>query len=429
MDGISGMEPIRGGVATDRVVSTTQNAIEEVKLVSTVLPAENGHSAGGLLSATYKSGTNQLHGELEERYVNNSFLHRQYFQLPRRTTPFTYHTPSALISGPIYLPKLYNGRNRTFFLFGYIRKHAKEDQPAFSTVPTPEQLDGDFSFNGLGFPIHDPASTAQDANGRWTRTPFPGNIVPKGRFDPVATKFLSFQPWNAANNQGGAGFIDRTGPHQNYGGFTKTRSYRTSFDVKIDHNFSEKNRMFGRYSHVRNRAQNGNQIALNWELLDGNWVQQPSDQFNSVISDTHIFSPHLISELRLGANHRKQSRTPGGLNENWGQKLGIPGISPATFPSLFDSAGASILRSLDAGRHLLPGHGELYVPGECDLHPSRTYFQGWLRTATHPGQHASGISGCGRLPFRRHRFSIYSQYGQFSNSTVPIVQQIVESTG
>ncbi len=341
MDGISGLEPIRGGIAADRIVSTTQNAIEEVKLVSTVLPAENGHSAGGLLSATYKSGTNQLHGEAEERYVHNSFLHRQFFQLPRRTTPFSYHTPSALISGPVYLPKLYNGRNRTFFLFGYIRKHAKEDQPAFSTVPTLEQLGGDFSFNGLGYPIHDPVSTAQDASGRWTRTPFPGNIVPRSRFDPVATKFLSFQPWNLANNEGGAGFIDRTGPHQNFGGFTKTRSYRTSWDVKIDHNFSDKNRMFARYSQVRNRAQNGNQIALNWELLDGNWVQQPSDQLNSVISDTHIFSPNLINELRLGANHRKQSRLPGGLNENWGQQLGVPGISPANFPSFFDSAGAA----------------------------------------------------------------------------------------
>src|SRR5689334_19445883 len=78
MDGISGTEPIRGGVATNRIMSTTQNAIEEVKMVTTVLPAENGHSAGGLLSATYKSGTNKLHFEGEDRYINNSLLHRAY---------------------------------------------------------------------------------------------------------------------------------------------------------------------------------------------------------------------------------------------------------------------------------------------------------------------------------------------------------------
>ena len=74
MDGISGTEPVRGGVATNRIMSTTQNAIQEVKMVTTVLPAENGHSAGGMLSATYKSGANQLHVESEDRYVGNPIV-------------------------------------------------------------------------------------------------------------------------------------------------------------------------------------------------------------------------------------------------------------------------------------------------------------------------------------------------------------------
>ena len=91
MDGISGTEPIRGGVATNRIMSTTQNAIEEVKMVTTVLPAENGHSAGGMLSVTYKSGTNKLHFEGEDRYINNSLLHRAYFNLDRPNAPFSYH--------------------------------------------------------------------------------------------------------------------------------------------------------------------------------------------------------------------------------------------------------------------------------------------------------------------------------------------------
>ena len=91
MDGISGTEPIRGGVATNRIMSTTQNAIEEVKMVTTVLPAENGHSAGGLLSATYKSGTNQFHGEAEDRYMNNALKHRDFFQLARPTN--SLHLP------------------------------------------------------------------------------------------------------------------------------------------------------------------------------------------------------------------------------------------------------------------------------------------------------------------------------------------------
>jgi hypothetical protein len=338
-DGIPATEPIRSGVATNRILSTTQNAIEEVKMVTTVLPADSGHSAGGMLSITYKSGTNNFHMEAEDRYINNALLHRAYFNLLRPTAPFSYHELSGLVHGPVYLPKIYNGKNRTFFLYGWQRHHEKYNQQVFADVPNDEMLNGDFSFNGLGFPIHDPASTRMEG-ARWLRDPFPGNIIPRARFDPVAVKFLSFQPWNRPNNLGGAGFVDRTGPHQNFGTESKYRSYRTRWDTKIDHVFSEKNRLFGRYSHVRNRAW-GNAIALNWTLLDGNRVMLPSDQINNVLSDTHVFSPTLILETRLGMNRRKESRTPLGINENWGQQLGVPGISGETFPSFYNSGGGN----------------------------------------------------------------------------------------
>ena len=339
-DGIPATEPVRSGVATNRIMSTTNNAIEEVKMVTTVLPADSGHSAGGMLSITFKSGTNKLHMEAEDRYINNPLLHRAYFNLLRPTAPFSYHELSGLLSGPVYLPKLYNGKNRTFFLFGWSRHHEKYNQQVFADVPDDAMLGGDFSFGGLGFPIFDPASTRQNAAGTWVRDAFPNNVVPRNRFDPVATKFLSFQPWNKANNLGGAGFVDRTGPHQNFGTESKYRSYRTRWDIKIDHAFSDKNRLFGRYSQARNRAW-GNAIAVNWELLDGNRVMTPSDQFNAVVSDTHVFGPTMILETRLGMNHRKESRTPLGVGENWGQQLGIPGISGDTFPSFYNSGGAA----------------------------------------------------------------------------------------
>ncbi len=339
-DGIPATEPIRSGVATNRIMSTTNNAIEEVKMVTTVLPADSGHSAGGMLSITFKSGTNSLHGEAEDRYINNPLLHRAYFNLLRPTAPFSYHELSGLLSGPVYLPKLYNGKNRTFFLFGWSRHHEKYNQQVFADVPNEAMLGGDFSFGGQGFPIFDPASTRQNAAGQWVRDAFPNNVVPRGRFDPVATKFLSFQPWNKANNLGGAGFVDRTGPHQNFGTESKYRSYRTRWDTKIDHIVNQNNRLFGRYSHARNRAW-GNAIALNWELLDGNRVMTPSDQINAVISDTHIFGPTLILETRVGMNRRKESRTPLGIGENWGKQLGIPGISGDTFPSFYNSGGGA----------------------------------------------------------------------------------------
>jgi len=338
MDGVQGTEPIRGGVSTNRIMSTTQNAIQEVKMVTTVMPAENGHSAGGMLSATYKSGTNQLHVESEDRYVNNAMLHRAYFNLGN--APFAYHEISELVSGPVVIPKLYNGRNRTFFLFGFSQHNESYDQNVFADVPTQAMLNGDFSFNGLGYPIYDPATTRQDATGKWIRDPFPGNIIPKNRFDPAAVKFLSQNPWNAPNNTGGSGIIDALGPHLNINGDTTYTSLRTRYDAKIDHNISDKNHLFGRYSQVLNRSVGaGKAIGLQWSLLDGNVIIAPSDQVNAVISDTHVFNPSWVNEFRLGANHRKESRNPPGVNENWAQQLGIPGVSGATFPSFFNSTG------------------------------------------------------------------------------------------
>jgi hypothetical protein len=340
MDGIPGTEPVRGGVATNRIMSTTQNAIEEIKIVTTVMPADQGHSAGGTLSATYKSGTNQLHFEGEDRYINDQLLHRAYFNLERSNNPLKYHELSALVSGPVFIPKLYDGRNKTFFLFGWSRHHEKYDQQVFSTVPTPEMLNGDFSFGGIGLPIYDPATTRQDPSGRWIRDPFPNNVIPSNRVDPAVRKFLANDPWNPPNNLGGSGVITRFGPEANLGAVSKYRSYRSRYDMKIDQHFSEKNRLFGRFSHVMNRAR-GNQIALNWDLLDRGFVLQPSDQVNMVVSDTHVFGPTLINEIRLGANRRMESRTPPGIGENWGQQLGIPGISGETFPSFFNSGGGA----------------------------------------------------------------------------------------
>ena len=338
MDGVPATEPVRGGVATNRIMSTTPNAVEEVKMTTTVMPAEYGHSAGGSMSLTFKSGANQLHGEAEDRYINNSLLHRDYFVLSRPTRPFTYHNLAGVLSGPVYLPKLYNGRNKTFFMFGISRHHEKNDREQITTVPNQEMLNGDFSFGGLGFPIYDPATTRQLENGTWVRDPFPGNIIPQSRFSPVARAFLANTPWKAPNNLGGSALLTRTGPERNLSADLVYRSYRTRYDTKIDQVFGDKNRLFGRYSHVRNRAY-GKEVALAWELLDGNGVLLPSDQINSVISDTHMFSPTVINEVRLGFNRRKESRTPGGLNAGWAQTLGIPGVGGETFPSFFNSNG------------------------------------------------------------------------------------------
>ena len=108
--------------------------------------------------------------------------HRQFFNLytssqPQPGTPNGvpgwFMMPDANVGGPIVIPKIYNGRNKTFFFFGYEKLIEKKTQAYTSQTPTPDELNGDFTFGGLGEPLYDSYSTRQLADGSWTRDPFP----------------------------------------------------------------------------------------------------------------------------------------------------------------------------------------------------------------------------------------------------------------
>ena len=141
MDGVSGKEPMRSMIgSTNQVTSTTIDALQEVKLFTTGMPAEFGHSAGGLLSTVFKSGTNQWHGSAEDRYIQKVLIHRTYLEQLPRDNPFTYHELSATMGGPVYIPKIYNGKDKTFWFFGFQRHHEKGGETANLAVPSPEML-------------------------------------------------------------------------------------------------------------------------------------------------------------------------------------------------------------------------------------------------------------------------------------------------
>jgi opacity protein-like surface antigen len=341
LDGIGGKEPVRGMVATtNAVVSPSIDSFQEVKLFTTGMPAEIGHSAGGLLQAVFKSGTNQLHGSGEDRYIQKALIHRNYLEQLPRVNPFTYHELSGNMGGPLYLPKLYNGKDKTFWFFGYQRHHEKASETATLAVPSPEMLAGNFNFGNLN-PIFDPATTrfgpdAGCAAGQaecWSRQPFPNNQVPQSRFDPAVRNFLGRNPYVPENNPDRA--IDRGfGPTNNLIAATQYRSYRSRYDAKIDHQFAPNHRMFGRYSHVSHRAWRDRwSPEIAWRDYDSRAVPLPIDQRNIVLSDTYTFTPTTINELRLGFNRRKSSTIPSTIGQDWARQLGIPNVSPATFPN------------------------------------------------------------------------------------------------
>ena len=347
LDGLSAKEPVSGNVGTtNRVVTSSIDAISEVKAYATGMPAEFGHSAGGALSVLFRSGTNAFHGSLEDRYLNNTLLHRDYFDT-LKPPPETYHELSAVLSGPVIIPKIYNGKDKTFWLFGFSRHHEKASETFTGDVPSPDMLAGNFNFfnpagQQIGNTIYDPA-TMQLSNGNWTSSPFPGNVVPRNRFDQVANNFLSHNPFNPANTT--PGFVDKLGPHQNLVVPTRYRSYRTRFDIKFDHQFSSAHKIFARYSqshHTSYRDRFTSELA--WRLVDGNAVPFPIDQPNAVVSDTYTISPSLISEFRVGFNRRKTTKNPDASNQNWAQQLGIPGVGPVSFPQFNNQGGTPYYR-------------------------------------------------------------------------------------
>ncbi len=341
MDGVSGKEPMRSMIgSTNQVTSTTIDALQEVKLFTTGMPAEFGHSAGGLLSTVFKSGTNQWHGSAEDRYIQKVLIHRTYLEQLPRDNPFTYHELSATMGGPVYIPKIYNGKDKTFWFFGFQRHHEKGGETANLAVPSPEMLGGNFNFGGLNT-IYDPATTAFGQNSLcqpagsdcWYRLPFPNNQVPQSRVDPAIRNFLSHDPYTPENNTQRA-FNAALGPTNNLISPTNYRSYRTRFDGKIDQQFSANHKMFGRYSHVRHRSWRDRlSPEIAWRDYDWRAVPIPIDQRNAVISDTYTLSPTMINEIRLGYNRRRGTVFPSTLGQDWAGQLGIPNVSPATFPN------------------------------------------------------------------------------------------------
>jgi hypothetical protein len=404
-DGVAGTNPGEGVVGTGRQITTVEHDMEEVKILTTALPAEYGHSGGGIMNISYKGGTNQFHALAEERYVSKAMIHR-YWQDPTVVSgTFAFHLMSGSFSGPIK-------RNKTFFLSGWQRHHERSGNNQYADVPSPAMLNGDFSFPQAPVAadrIYDPDSLVQLANGSYSRTQFPNNQIPRSRFDPAAVKFLGLNPFRGEDNRYGQTFYDSTGPRQNLSIDTNKNSYRSGFDEKIDHSFSDRHKIFGRYSNARHRSMSGTwQMQLANRDLDYIAAPIPIDQRQVVVSDSYVINPTTINEVRLGWNRRKSTRLPDSLGQNWAAKFGIPNVGPETMPIFQTSSGGQFYfrfpegetvdvneaismqenLSLIRGRHTFKTGYELLrtrINSHLEQRPSGTYLLGGTEFPFTPG--------------------------------------------
>src|SRR5436309_9943361 len=151
-DGVFGNDP-QESTGTD--IKPVENSIEETQVITGTLPAEYGHTTGGVVTVAKKNGSNDFHGTASDLGRTRSMTHRQFFNLYRTSdpqpgapdgVPAWFLQLDTSLSGPTSIPKVYNGKNRTFFFFGYQKLIEKKSTSYTSQTPTPAELNGDFTF-------------------------------------------------------------------------------------------------------------------------------------------------------------------------------------------------------------------------------------------------------------------------------------------
>ena len=305
-----------------QLTSLPVDAMQEFTVITNNYAAEYGHSTGGVITMSTRSGTNQYHGSLFESLQNNALNARNFFAATK--PPIRLNQFGASFGGPIK-------KDKTHFFGTWERTKQQVSDTQLSTVPTALNRTGDFSdlrsTAGSQVVIYDPATTAGT-----TRSAFVGNLIPITRLDPVAVKAVGYYP--LANRAGTATNAN------NFGGNTKNLLDRDILVGRLDHQLSPNDMLTGRY-YINNSGTNDNGTY-------GKPISDPLSNITSVRvqsllgSYTHIFGPSVINDLRFTYLRRKFINTRPGYLENPAALIGLTGVSDAAFPAFTVPGYASL---------------------------------------------------------------------------------------
>lgn len=228
------------------------DSLEEVTVQTHTYDAQYGHSSGAVVNAVLKGGTNRLHGSLYE-FFRNDKLNANSFSgnaAGNARGVMRWNQPGFVIDGPVFLPKIYNGKDKTFFMFNMEWIRNASPLPYTASYPTQAERTGDFSslVNATGQPvlIYDPLTTTL-TNGQYLRTPFAGNVIPANRINKIGQALINDYPLpNLAGTSGGfSNFVVSPNSQQD--------QYH-SLSSRVDHQINQNNRltMMG-FSNVRHQ--------------------------------------------------------------------------------------------------------------------------------------------------------------------------------
>lgn len=310
------------------VIFPSVDALDEFKLQTSTYSAEFGRSLGGVVNLQIKSGTNSYRGSVFEFHRNDAFDANNFFnnRAGRPKPDFKQNQFGFTIGGPVF-------RDKTFFFGDYQGHRETQGQTFLSTVPSNAMRGGNFS--EISRAIYDPL----------TGQPFPGNVIPTGRIDPVAAAILT-QLYPAPNTAGTRQANGQT--INNYLINPIKERQDNQFDVKVDHNLSTNNRFFTRFSYQKtHRLQPATlphgDAGATFGAGDGN-INAKSLAFN----DTHTLGSNLLNEFRFGWSSIKFFMTSIDYGTNPAKAVGIPGINVNEVTSAMTQLAFQNIRNLGA---------------------------------------------------------------------------------
>jgi len=297
LDGVSNTFADGSGQARD-AFRPPASSIREFKIQSTPYDASVGHTIGAVISVSSASGTNELHGEAHYWAKNSAFDAPNFFNNKNLTkiSPYRDNRYGASAGGPVRLPKLYNGNNRTFWYYAWEANKWGAPQNFTGTVPSEAERRGDLSellALGGNYQVYDPFTTTAVAGGRFQRQPLAGNIIPASRLDKVGQNLVNLYP---LPNQPGRG---AGGLYNFFHSTTAKEDYYVHL-ARVDHAFSENHRVFVRvhYDH---------------------WVEDKNDYYGDrrtgiilmrinrglALDDVYVLNPTLVLNLRYGISNQE----------------------------------------------------------------------------------------------------------------------------
>ncbi len=268
-------------------------AVQEFKVETSTFDAGSGHTTGATVNVTLKSGTNKLAGSAYDYYRSDKLASPDFFVKQNGTAKpaVSYARPGGTAGGPLSIPGLYDGHDRTFWFGAVEWLYDTFPEPLPQTVPTEAMRTGDFSaLLAQGIVIYDPL-TAQTVGARVQRQPFPNNIIPLNRLNPIAQQILSYYPLpnQPADASGQNNFFYANPRHDTF----------NSESVRVDHTLTGTQRFFARYTrNDRRESRNAIYGTVNDVVPSGNFLFRKND--GVTYDHTYTQSANSLWDVRAG---------------------------------------------------------------------------------------------------------------------------------